>query len=135
MTLYDYLVGTSGDCYTYDRLYNFRIVVSVPEGTSSFDKFISVLYQHLLIAEVRSKTSLVVLWSEYIRRNLDLFREYANKHWDYDKDLDDTLFIKAWLEELDIYMQGTNSEGLYDELTTFISTTKPMTSSQTKVFV
>lgn len=135
MTLYDYLGKASGNGYTYDRLYNFRIAVSAPEGNSSFDKFISVLYQHLLVAEGKSRIYPVVLWSDYIRLNLDLFREYANKHWDRDKDLDDALFIKAWLEELDIYMQGTNSDELYDELATFISTTKPLTSSQTKVFV
>lgn len=119
MTLYDYIKdfceGGWFDRDTYDTVFDYGITVCVDIDSTSdeyYQKFCTGLLKHVEVDTMGGDC--VLKWSDMIKDNIELFRDFAKKYWTgSDEELDDDDLIYEWLKELHYWLAGYTSENVY----------------------
>lgn len=123
INLYDFLVVSNCDYDTYDTEYDGIITCTGidNEPEDKYEEFYHKMCKKVEIVNV-GKYGLTVNWSCLIERNLEKFKEFTNKHWNYTYEDDDTELIYQWVNELHLYFAGYVSEKFYETLCEFADT-------------
>ena len=120
MTLYDYIKTNCKDGWfdedTYDTVFDYGITVCVDIDSTSdeyYQKFCTGLLKHVEVDTMDGDC--VLKWSDMIKDNIELFRNFANWHWNISAEEfeDDDDLIYEWLKELHYWLAGYTSENVY----------------------
>ena len=96
MTLYEFLKkANENDFDTYDDVFDAIVTVSInlddPEG--DYGIFCIELIKKIEVKEIASNGNPICGWTDYLKRNLDVFKKFTQDHWygDY-SDEDDLIY-------------------------------------------
>ena len=125
-TLYDYINMAENDFDTYDVDYDAEVTVChIYKEDDAYDKFCNGIIKKVNVVKINGDT-LIVNWSELIKRNIDKFKKFTAEHWyencQYEYDIDE--FIYQWINEIHAYMAGYVSEDFYITLNEFVDSLK-----------
>lgn len=118
MTLYDLLKVLNDDFDTYDNVYDAIVTVCSfdeedEQSAEYYDKFRIEIMKFIEVTK-GSKQALWCNWSDFIKRNIQIFREFEAKYWsNHYEDEDD--FIYQWIKEIDAWISGAVNERIYKE--------------------
>lgn len=118
MILYDLLKVFNNDFDTYDNVYDAIVTVcsfdeEEEQSTEYYDKFRIGITKFIEVTK-GSTRALWCNWSDFIKRNIQIFREFETKYWsNHYEDEDD--FIYQWIREIDAWIAGEVSERMYKE--------------------
>lgn len=111
MKLYDYLRLTECDYDTYDDAYDAVITVCInTEPEDDYDEFCIDLCNKIDICKISEDGNPICNWSEFIERNLHVFRKFANKYWTKGNYEDEEDFIYEWIKELHMFLAGYGND-------------------------
>ena len=81
-----------------------------------YDKFCTNIIKLVNVVKQCGEYSLIVNWSDLIKRNLDKFKKVTKEHWNkqYENDIDE--FVYQWIKEIHYYLAGYVSEDTYKDL-------------------
>lgn len=121
-TLYDYINMDENDFDTYDTKYDGGVTVCyIDEEGDEYDKFCNGIIKKVNVVKINGD-SLMVNWSELIKRNMEKFKKFTAEHWykncQYENDVDE--FVYQWINEIHQYMAGYVSESFYSVLNEFV---------------
>ena len=123
MTLYDFVSLTQSDFDVFDTEYDTSVTVCyIGEEEDDYDRFCNGITKKVNVLERCNNITLVVNWSDFIKRNMEKFRAFSNQHWyeDCQYDDDDDEFVYQWIKEIHSYMAGYVSDDFYTELVAFV---------------
>jgi len=127
MTLYDFIMQEHADFDTYDTVFDTCVTVCEPyeygegEEKEYYDIFNDLMMKNVEFSEKISECSCVCKWSDFIKNNLEVFRKAADELWVRTPKEDDDL-IYEWIREINSWMAGYVSEGIYKKFVTEYST-------------
>lgn len=112
MKLFDYLKINDADEDYYDCEFDLSITVCVNnEDTKDlYTRFCNELYKKV---EIKNKNH--VYWSDLIKNNRKIFKEFTKLYWKNDYSNEDD-FTYEWLKELDQYTAGNTNDKNYINL-------------------
>lgn len=114
MTLYELLKVSECDYDTWDNVYDAEVVACInTEPEDDYDEFCVALCNKIEVIEIKEEGWLICNWSDYIKRNINVFREFANKYWTKNNFDDDDDFICEWIDELGRFMAGYGADSQY----------------------
>lgn len=121
MTLYQLVKASECDYDTYDNVYDAEVTVcSFDEGDEQsedyYEKFrIGIMKFVEVVDNSATKWGIVCKWTDFIQRNIRVFKEFTEKYWyiQYKDDKDE--FIYQWITELHNWGAGALSEDMYKE--------------------
>lgn len=118
MILYDLLKVFNNDFDTYDNVYDAMVTVCSfdeedEQSTEYYDKFRIGIMKFIEVTK-GSTRALWCNWSDFIKRNIQIFREFEAKYWSkhYEDEYD---FIYHWIKEIDAWISGAVNERMYKE--------------------
>lgn len=119
ITLYEFLKVTEKDFDTYDTEFDEVVTVCYiadEDVNDEYDKFCTNIIKLVNVVKQCGEYSLIVNWSDLIKRNLDKFKKVTKEHWNkqYENDIDE--FIYQWIKEIHYYLAGYVSEDTYKDL-------------------
>ena len=119
ITLYEFLKVTEKDFDTYDTEFDEVVTVCYiadEDVSDEYDKFCTNIIKLVNVEKQCGEYSLVVNWSDLIKRNLDKFKKVTKEHWNkqYENDIDE--FVYQWIKEIHYYLAGYVSEDTYKDL-------------------
>ena len=124
MTLYEFVNATQRDYDAFDDVYDACVTVCYigKEESDDYDRFCNGIMKKVNVTERKDNCTLIVDWSELVKRNMDKFRAFTRKNWfgicQYEDDVNE--FIYQWIKEIHLYMAGYVSDGLYKKLVDFV---------------
>lgn len=114
MTLYDLIKNTGSDYDTYDDVYDECITVSINlEPNDDYDEFCIALTKLIVVVDPEYYGHVICEWSNFIIKNMEVFREFSYKYWykNYCEDEED--FVWEWMKELNLLLAGYGEDGKY----------------------
>ena len=116
MTLYERLEKTK-DCFdTYDTDYDAEVTVDwIDEITDNYDKFCMGIIKLVPVVKEEKDGTIVCGWTSLIVNNLDVFKEFTEKHWISQYEDDEDELIYQWIKEICYWIAGYTSESVYKE--------------------
>lgn len=119
MTLYDFVRVAGNDYDTYDDVYDAIVTVCTfdeedEKSDEYYEKFRIGIMKFVEVIRGTADKGLLCKWSEFIGRNIKVFREFAEKHW-FTQYEDEDDFIYEWITELHNWSAGALSESMYKE--------------------
>lgn len=126
-TLYDFLKITQKDFDTYDTEYDAEVTVCYiadEDASDEYDKFCINIIKLVNVVRQNGEYSLIVDWCELIRRNMDMFKSFAEEHWINSYEDDEDEFIYQWIKEINLYLAGYVNESFYGKLNKFLEELK-----------
>lgn len=87
------------------------------EIDDNYDKFCDLLLSKVEL--IRGGEYPVANWSGFIKKNLDKFKEFANKYWYCKYSDDEDELIYQWIKEFHAYTAGMVGESFYKTLVVF----------------
>ena len=127
MTLYDYMKMHGEDYDVYDNEFDNCVTVCLitdreVNKSDNYDVFCNAIVKKVKFVS-RGNSGCVVIadWSGLIRANLDKFRAFSKEHWWTQYEDDDEEFIYQWISEINSYMAGYTSEGVYSNLVELVN--------------
>ena len=123
MTLYEILEIAENDFDTYDTEYDACVTACwISNEADNYDKFCNGIIKKVNVIK-KVGDGLLVNWSEFIKRNMEKFRQFTKDNWNencqYEDDEDE--FIYQWINEIHMYMAGYVSENFYKKLVAFVN--------------
>ena len=124
MTLYEFIKVANKDYDTYDTVYDAVVTVCSfdekdEKSGDNYDKFRIEIMKYVEVVKSISGCELVCNWTDMIKRNEAVFREYTEQFWDTRwQNLDEDDFIYEWIDEIHKYCAGYSSEQNYQRLVT-----------------
>ena len=113
MTLYDFSYIHECDFDTYDDVYDVIVTVSINlEPGDDYDEFCNELIKLVEVKKILPSGDPICGWTDLIKRNMDVFRQFSDKHWG-NKYEDEDDFIYEWIEELHLFLAGYGEDGKY----------------------
>lgn len=107
MMLYEFLITNDDEFDTYDTEFGVVVTVSIDlEGETDYDKFCNALCKKIEITDYTCCGDPICDWSGYIKRNLPVFRRFADDNWIKNNYRDEDLFVAEWIEQLHLYLAG-----------------------------
>lgn len=108
--LYDFLKLTECDYDTCDDVYDETVTVCInTEPEDDFDEFCVELCKKIEIKKI-DDSYLVCNWSDFIKNNMPVLREYANKYWYKNNYDDEDDFICEWIKEFHLLLAGYGTD-------------------------
>lgn len=116
MTLYERLEKTK-DCFdTYDTDYDAEVTVDwIDEITDNYDKFCMGIIKLVPVVKEENDGTIICGWTSLIVNNLDVFKEFTEKHWICQYEDDEDELIYQWIKEICYWIAGYTSESVYKE--------------------
>ena len=125
MTLYEFITMEHADFDTYDTEFDTCVTVCEPyeyeegEEKEYYDIFNDLMMKNVEFSEKISECSCVCKWSAFIKKNLEVFRKAADDLWyHYLTPENDNDLIYEWIREINSWMAGYVSEGVYKKFVT-----------------
>lgn len=122
MTLYEYMNEYQEDIDTYDTEYDAVVTVCFMEEEDvedNYDRFCLDIIKKVQV-ESFAHGDVVVNWTELIKKNMEKFQEFTEKHWKYTYEDDEDEFIYQWVREINLYLAGYVGEKMYGKLVQFV---------------
>lgn len=120
MTLYDFVKVAQNDYDTYDDVFDAIVTVCAfdeedEKSEEYYEKFRIGIMKFVEVIRGTVDNGLLCKWSDFITRNLAIFKEFAKEYWyiQYEDDVDE--FIYQWITELHNWSAGALSEDMYKE--------------------
>lgn len=114
MKLYDFLKIFGEDFDTYDDVYDTDVTVCINlEPEDDYDEFCVALTKKINVERLAPDGNPVCDWWNYIKRNLPIFRQFANDNWIKNNYPDEEDFICEWIEELHRFLAGYGADNQY----------------------
>lgn len=114
MKLYDFLAMSNCDYDTYDDVYDVIVTVSINlEPEDDYDRFCIGLVKLIDIKEFNCDGDPICDWSGFIKRNINIFRSFANDNWIKNNYPDEDDFICEWIKELHYFLAGYGADDQY----------------------
>lgn len=120
MTLYELVKASNCDYDTYDDVFDAEVTVcSFDEEDEKSDEYyekfrIGIMKFAEVVDNSATHWGIVCKWTDFIQRNIKVFREFAEKYW-YTQYEDEDDFIYEWINELHSWSAGALSESMYKE--------------------
>lgn len=119
MTLYDFVRVANNDYDTYDDVYDAIVTVCAfdeedEKSDEYYEKFRIGIMKFVEVIRGTADKGLLCKWSDFIQRNIEVFREFTELYW-YNQYEDEDDFIYEWINELDNWSAGALSESMYKE--------------------
>lgn len=85
-------------------------------GKEYYDLFTKYIYDNVsVINEETEQNNTVCNWSEFVTKNYDILKQFADENWyETPSDLDD--FIYEWIKEINLWLAGYVGESAYETL-------------------
>lgn len=120
MTLYELLKITQTDFDTYDTVFDACVTACAfdkdDEAKEDFYyKFFIGLTKFVTVLENAGESAVTCDWSEMIKRNFDVFKDFTRENWAENYDDDEDEFIYQWIEEINGFFAGFTSENVYKD--------------------
>lgn len=113
MTLYEKIREEEYEFDTCDDVYDIIITtVDIDEENDWYSKFGNFIMKNVNVLEEAGGCDYVCDWSALITENLPIFREAAEELW-YGVPKDDDDLTYEWLREINNWLVGYVSEGIY----------------------
>lgn len=113
MTLYDFLKDNDNSYDVADTVFDCIVTVCPPyDGDEWYDKFCNFILKHVEYADYVDECDASAYWYDFIDKNIDEFRRFANDMWAFIPNDNDDL-IYEWIEEIHAWMAGNVSEDVY----------------------
>lgn len=113
MTLYELLEITNDTYDTYDTVFDAVVTVDwIEEEKDFYDRFCRGIIKFVTVVK-KSGDGLICEWSDFITRNLAIFKKFAKEYWYIQYEDDEDEFIYQWITELHNWMGGYVSEDIY----------------------
>ena len=114
MTLYDF-IKANDSCYdTYDDVYDTTVTVDIDLASEDdYDEFCVELIKKIDVKGMAYDGNPICGWSDYIKRNLPRFRQFANDNWIKNNHEDEDDFICEGIEELHRFLAGYGEDDQY----------------------
>lgn len=118
MKLIDFLRDEQNDFDTYDTVFDAIVTVcwddTLLEEMKSPRGYDGFTYKLLRIVDIlECSDTPVVDWSGLLYRNIDLFRDFANKYWYKNNWEDNDDFVCEWIEQIHLLLAGYESDDGY----------------------
>lgn len=123
MTLYDFITKEQADFDTYDTVYDVCVTVCEPyeydegEDKESCDIFSDMIIKMVEVEEKTGECTCICKWSDFIKNNIETFRNAAEELW-YSAPKEDDDLIYEWIKEIHLWLAGYVSDNAY---TTFVT--------------
>jgi len=101
-------------CDTVDDVYDEVITVTLsatPED--DYDEFCSALCKKIEVKDYTCCGDPICGWSDYIKRNMEAFREFSDNNWYKNNYRDEDQYICEWLEEFQLLLSGYGTDDDY----------------------
>ena len=122
MNLFEYAKVNNGDYDCCDNVYDYSVTFCFSEDyNEDFYKFCNEIAKKVEVVKQVDDCTLIVKWTDLIKRNIEKFRAFSKKHWHTQYDDEDD-FIYEWIKEIHYYMAGYVSEDFYKILVNFVNT-------------
>lgn len=120
MTLYDFIRMAENDYDTYDDVYDAIVTVCAfdeedEKSDEYYEKFRIGIMKFVEVIRGTADKGLLCKWTDFITRNLAIFKEFAKKYWCNPYEDDEDEFIYQWITELHNWGAGALSESMYKE--------------------
>ena len=123
MTLYEFLEVSKRDYDTFEIEMEAEVTVCyIEQEHDNYDRFCNGIIKKVDVIKQTGDYSLLVAWSDLIKRNIDKFKEFTKQHWENQYEDDTEEFIYQWIKEIDSYMSGSAPYYLYKTLMNFVET-------------
>ena len=124
MTLYEFMKMSECDYDTYDVDFDAIVTVCLPDEDDDLDAYGKFCFEIIKKVEVVKQvdTGLIVDWSGFIKRNVELLREFTDEYWYNNYEDDDDEFVYQWINEIHAYLGGCVSEDIYEKLVELVET-------------
>lgn len=107
MTLYDLLVASDKDFDTYDDVYDAVVTVAINlDAVDDYDEFCIALVKLITVKSIARDKNPICDWSDFIKRNMDVFRSFADNYWYKNNTDDEDDFICEWMKEFHLLLAG-----------------------------
>ena len=114
MKLYDFLKENDADYDTYDLDYDEIVTCCINiEPEDDYDEFCVALCKKIDVVDYTCCGDPICNWSEFIKRNMDVLRDFSNKYWQRGNYEDEDDFICEWMKELHLFMAGYGADDSY----------------------
>lgn len=114
MTLYDFIKADDCCFDTYDDVCDTTVTVDINlESEDEYDEFCVELIKKIEVKGRAYDGNPVCGWYDYIKRNLPIFRQFANDNWIKNNHEDEDDFICEWIEELHRFLAGYGEDDQY----------------------
>ena len=87
MTLYDFVLQEQGDFDTYDTVFDVCVTVCEPyeyaegEEKEYYDIFNELMMKNVEVDYKKNDYECICKWSDFIKKNLEVFRKAADEPW------------------------------------------------------
>ena len=126
MKIWDMLLNYANDFDVYDTDFDVSVCCVAPDIYSESDmefaddfysdKFAVMIYKAVdVIPESIHDFSATGKWSDFVRRNKEKLREWAERNWFYVPKSEDE-FTYQWINEIHLYLAGYADESSYKAL-------------------
>lgn len=124
MTLYEFMKMSECDYDTYDVDFDTIVTVCLPDEDDDLDAYGKFCFEIIKKVEVVKQvdTGLIVNWSDFIKRNIELLREFTDEYWYNNYEDDEDEFVYQWINEIHAYLGGCVSEDIYEKLVELVKT-------------
>lgn len=120
MTLYDFVKVAQNDYDTYDDKYDAVVTVCSfdeedEQSEEYYEKFRIGIMKFVEVIRGTVDNGLLCKWSDFITRNLAIFKEFTTKNWVCKYADDEDEFIYQWINEIHYWGAGYTSEPVYKD--------------------
>lgn len=120
MKIWDFLLNNENDYDVWDTEIDYCVCCVAPDIYSEtqmeyaddfyYDKFVVAIYKAVdVLPETEDGCTVHGKWSEFIRRNKEKLKNFAEKNWFYVPQ-DEDEFIYQWTKEIHLYLAGYGDE-------------------------
>lgn len=115
MTIAELLKVMRNDYDTYDEVFDVCVTccdMTDDKETDYYTRFCKFIYGKVEVVKAWGDCGLLCKWTEFIERNLEIFREAAREMWTWlPEDTDDLVY--EWIKEINLWFAGYVSETEY----------------------
>lgn len=122
ISLYDALRIAENDFDTYDTEYDIIVTVCwIDKEEDDYDKFCCGIMKKVNVID-KVSDGLLVNWSEFIKRNMEKFRQFTKYNWSEESQYEDdeNEFVYQWIKEIHYYMAGYVPDKFYKKLVVLV---------------
>lgn len=116
MTIYELLKTEENDYDIWDTEFDDCVTccyMDEEDIEDEYDVFCYTLMSNMPVCGVSfDKGTVTANWAELIRKNIEIFREFAKDNWVNEYEDEDD-FIYAWIRELHLFLAGYASGDIY----------------------
>jgi len=115
MTITEFLKIARRDFDTYDTVFDVCVTccdMTDDDNDDWYDRFCKFIYGKVEVVKMIRECEMICEWTQFIERNLEIFREAAREMWTWLPEDDEDLEYE-WIKEINLWFAGYVSEYEY----------------------